>query len=240
MSRRLFLSLQLLVVVLTAGCESPVTPDTTDSQTVRVSGRVFGYYRASEFVPIPGATLVGWIDEGASSRPTGRIPLDPNAHFSLAVERGARVRLYAGGDTGNETYQPCAVVVIANGDVIRNVSVVIDYRVIGAEVPPAFLEHTRTLSGVVYESVPGAGRRPVPWATVYVGGIRDQSKELGWPIANTRTDANGRYVICGLESDSNASIYVTTPDHATFESAVGLNTDTVLDIELKRTEADRR
>ena len=140
----------------------------------------------------------------------------------------------------NETYQPCAVTVVATGDVQRDVRVVNDYDVIGAAIPPAFLERTRTLSGVVYETIAGVGRQPVPFATVSIGGFRDWNRDLGWPIANTRTDAEGRYIICGLETEPSTSLYVINPIHRMFESTVQLGGDTVLDIELTATGAHVR
>ena len=191
----------------------------------------------SEFVPIGGSPLLGWIEAGGRSGPTGPIARDPDARFDLVVERGARVRLYAGGDRMNEIYQPCAVTFTANADMNRDVKVVYDYRLIGAAVPPVFLEGTRILSGVVYETVPGVGRKPVPFATVYVGGVREYGLELGWPIANTRTDYDGRYIICGLEADASATVYVTDPVHEMFVSTIELSGDTVLDIELIRTSS---
>jgi len=165
------------------------------------------YYRPSEFSAVGGGDLYGWIE---GSGPTGRIALGNDGRFDLAVVRGSRVRLYAGGTTGNELYQPCAVTIVADRDVTRDVRIVGDYSLIGAGIPPAFLEGTRILSGTVYEAVAGGGRRPMPFATVSVGGYREWQHELGWPIANTRTDADGRYVICGLESDTRVSTCTRT------------------------------
>jgi hypothetical protein len=197
-----------------------------------VTGRVLAYHQPSAFNAIGGATLLGWIEDAGGSRPTGPIALDDGGRFDLAVRHGARVRLYAGGDRGSEIYQPCAVSLTANGNITRDVRVVNDYRVIGAAVPPVFLEETRTLSGVVYETVPGGGRRPLPFATVSVGGFREFDQELGWPIANTRTDADGRYVICGLEAETSAKVYVVSFTHEMVVTDVALPSDTVLDVEL--------
>jgi hypothetical protein len=236
MGRRSFVSIPMVVVMFMAGCASPSAPDPPSSPTVQISGQVLAYYRPTEFGP-NGARLFGWIEAGGRGWPTGRIPADEQARFKLTVERGARVRLYAGADTADEIYQPCAVTITANGDVKRDVKVVWDYSLIGAGVPPALLEGTRTLSGEVYETVPGIGRRPVPFATVTVGGFHDYQHDLGWPTANTRTDDDGRYVICGLEADTSTTIYVTNPIHEMFVSNVGFSGDTVLDVELKRTDA---
>jgi len=234
MGRRLLLGVQTAIVMLAAGCESVSAPD-PNAQTVHVSGRVLAYYRPTEFSAGP-RNLVGWIEAEGNSRSTGPIPFDESGRFNLTVERGARVRLYAGGGRSDEIYQPCAVTVVANRDVFRDVAVVYDYSLIGAAVPPAFLEHTRVLSGAVYETTRGGRREPVRFATVYVGGIREYGQDVGWPIANTRTDNDGRYIICGLEGDSTATVYVTNPAHQTFVSTpLVLSGDAVLDIELKGT-----
>jgi hypothetical protein len=234
MGRRLLLGVQAAIVLLAAGCESVSAPDPT-APTVHVSGRVLAYYRPTEFSAGP-RNLVGWIDAEGNSRSTGPIPFDESGRFNLTVERGARVRLYAGGGRSDEIYQPCAVTILANHDVTRDVTVVYDYNLIGAAVPATFLAHTRILTGKVYETVPGSGRQPVRFATVYVGGIREYGQDVGWPIANTRTDNDGRYIICGLEGDSSATVYVTNPTHETFVSTpLVLRGDAVLDIELKGT-----
>ena len=230
MSRRRFGALPVAFLIAATGCSSPTAPE--PAPEVHVTGQVLAYYRPTEFSTISGAQLYGWVEAGGSSGPTGLIALDTSGRFDLLVERGARVRLYAGGTTGNEIYQPCAVTVVADRDVHRDVRVVWDYSLIGAAVPPAFLDRTRILSGIVYENVPG-GRQPVPFATVTVGGYREWENERGWPIANTRTDKDGRYIICGLEADANANIYVfKNPIRDVTESFVGLTGDTVLDIDL--------
>ncbi len=231
MIRRSLGGLLALVSLWSAACNGPSAPD-PPSTTAHVTGRVLAYHQPAAFNAINGAKLLGWIDDAGGSRSTGPIPLDANGRFDLAVANGARVRLYAGGDRGNEIYQPCAVTVTANGNVNRDVRVVNDYSIIGAGVPPAFLEETRILSGVVYEAVSGAGRRPVQLATVSIGGFREYGQELGWPIANTRTDADGRYVICGLEADTSATVYVVDATHEMVITDVPLTGDTVLDVEL--------
>jgi hypothetical protein len=239
MGRLSFVGIPLAVVTLAAGCNSPVAPSPqSETEAVHVTGRVLAYSRASEFSPIGGAQLFGWI-EGSGS--VGRIPLTTDGRFDLTVPRGSRVRLYAGGTTINELYQPCAVTVVADGNVTRDVRIVEDYSLIGATVPPAFLEGTRILSGTIYEAIADGGRRPVPFATVSVGGYREYQHEIGWPIANTRTDADGRYVICGLEGNTTAKIYVyRNPIQEAQESIVELSGDTVLDIELPGTESASR
>lgn len=148
------------------------------------------------------------------------------------------MRLYAGGSPGDEIYQPCAVTIDASTDVSRDVRVVDDYDVIGAAIPPVFLDRTRILSGQIFEMVDGR-RQPVAFATVSVGGYQDYSIDLGWPIANTRTDADGRYIFCGLESDTRATVFVANPVHGMFVSDVEMGGDTVLDVELIRTTRGR-
>jgi hypothetical protein len=234
--RRPYFGIPAVAVLLAAGCGSAMAPDPPDAPKVKVSGRVLSYSGPSRFDAISGARLFGWIEAGGQGRPTGQIPLDASGRFTVVVDRGARVRLYAGGQPGDEMYQPCAVSVEASADVTRDVRVVNDYAVIGAAIPPSFLERTRTLSGQVYELVDGR-REPVPFATVSVGGFQDFSTDIGWPIANTRTDADGRYVICGLETESSATVFVVQSLHEKFEIFVEFNGDTQLDVELTRTSA---
>jgi hypothetical protein len=234
MRQHLLVGIAVVAVMFTAACEPLVAPDPPTGSAVHVSGRVLAYYHATEFSAIGGAKLVGWVDGGAHGGPTGRIPLDVNGRFDVTVERGVRLRLYAGGGTGDEIYQPCAVTVVATGNVSRDVTVVDDYSIIGAAIPPSFLEGTRILSGQVYETVPGVGRQPVPFATVSVAGFRDWNHDLGWPIAITRSDQDGRYIICGLEGEATATVYVINPIHEMSVFVVDLNGDTVLDIELTR------
>ena len=234
MGRWSIVAAPVVVVVLLTGCSSVSAPDPPDASAVRVSGHVVAYSGPSEFAAIGGASLFGWVEAGGRGRATGQIPLTASGRFSIKVERGARVRLYAGGNTGNEIYQPCAVTVDAVADVSRDVRVVDDYDVIGAAIPPVFLERTRILSGQVYEVVEGR-RQPVAFATVSVGGYQDFGNALGWPIANTRTDADGRYIICGLDADTWATVYVVNPIHGMFVSEIELTGDTVLDVEVFRT-----
>jgi hypothetical protein len=239
MGRRSYLAIPAVVAgLLAAACGSPMAPNPPDPSMVKVSGRVLAYSGPSEFAAIGGPRLFGWVDAGGQGRPTGQIPLDTGGRFTLVVERGARVRLYAGGHPGDEMFQPCAVTVDASADVTRDVRMVDDYDVIGAAIPPEFREHTRILSGQVYEVVDGR-REPVPFSTVSVGGFRDFSTDIGWPIANTRTDADGRYVICGLEMESSATVYVVNPLHEMFEVFVEFSGDMELDVELTRATATR-
>jgi hypothetical protein len=233
MVRRQLAGIPAAALISLAGCNSPIAPESRTTDNVHVTGQVLAFHGPSEFRGTGAPDLLGWVDTGDGGAPTGQIPLDESGRFDLAVPRGARVRLYAGGTTGNERYQPCAVTITAAANVHRDVRIVDDYRVIGAAVPPVFLERTRILSGVVYETAPGGGRRPVPFATVTVGGYREWQNERGWPIANTRTDNDGRYIICGLEGDLNANVYVfKNPIQDVTESVVGLDGDTVLDIDM--------
>ena len=69
-------------------------------------------------------------------------------------------------------------------------------------------------------------------ATVAVGGFNDWGYDLGWPIANTRADSDGQYIICGLEADTRVTVYAATQGREMVVSTVTLSGDTVLDVEL--------
>jgi hypothetical protein len=56
---------------------------------------------------------------------------------------------------------------------------------------------------------------------------------MGLPIASTRTDANGRFVFCGM-SDSTTYLYASKSGYRLFEISVPLAGNTTFDVELTR------
>jgi hypothetical protein len=59
---------------------------------------------------------------------------------------------------------------------------------------------------------------------------------LGWTTATTVTDADGRYVLCGLGGQTSTFLYAAKPGYEVFADIVPLNLsgDTTLDIELHK------
>ena len=57
----------------------------------------------------------------------------------------------------------------------------------------------RFVSGVIFENTP-TGKRPLPGVDVDYEPVMDS------PAARTFTDANGRYLLCGIPADNSADI----------------------------------
>lgn len=62
------------------------------------------------------------------------------------------------------------------------------------------------LSGTVYEQTP-SGRRPISGARVGLDGLNGD----GVVIANTLTDAAGRYVLCGVPQRERTALFADKP-----------------------------
>jgi len=57
---------------------------------------------------------------------------------------------------------------------------------------------------------------------------------LGFVAATTLTDADGRYILCGLADDPSTYLFAWKDGYGLFESTVNVAGNTTLDIELRR------
>lgn len=89
---------------------------------------------------------------------------------------------------------------------------------------------SRTVSGTVFESTP-AGRRPVADAAVSA-----YSKALYYadPVAFTRSDAIGRYWLCGLSQGRIPNLVAEKEGYGFSNTSVEPGTDTIADIQIGR------
>jgi hypothetical protein len=190
------------VVVLVAAFACTTTPTgptkysvytpVTSSGATSVTGKVL-VYSPDGVQPAAGANVFGWIDmTNGSGRTTGAIVTGSDGSYSIDVPAGAtRLRLTA---MSASMFQPCAATVspIGNG-VSRDVSVVSDPDRLGGNLPDALLANAPLLSGVVFETT-DQGRQPL--ANVDI--LLDASYGDGLVVASTRTDGDGRFVLCGV------------------------------------------
>jgi hypothetical protein len=130
---------------------------------------------------------------------------------------------------GGPGEQVCAVTIVPTGDTVADVHTVVDTSLLGASLPSMLREMTPTLSGAVYENTL-EGRQPVPNARVELDGLGG----LGLPIAETRTDADGRYVLCAVPQIAGLYLYASAPGFDLFELGHDLLGLTTLDIVLRR------
>jgi hypothetical protein len=190
-----------------------------------ISGTVW-LHAADGVRPFAHSSVSGWVAFGTRGQGTGRIPTDANGRYVLSAPVGSRVRLGIGG---GGAYQPCAVTVSADGDVIRDIHAVDDTRQLGARLPPQLLADTPTVSGQVFE-IDAGGRRPVADVRVESDGLFG----LGLVTATTLTDAEGRYVLCGFQGDASTVVFASKAGYQLFEATTLINGNTMLDIELRR------
>jgi hypothetical protein len=89
---------------------------------------------------------------------------------------------------------------------------------------------SRTVSGTVFESTP-AGRRPVADTAV---SAYSEALYYADPVAFTRSDAAGRYLLCGLSQGRIPYLVAEKEGYNSNASPVEPGTDTTVDIQIRR------
>lgn len=208
-----------------AGQSGPVAPE----GQWRVSGTVW-IHGPSGRAAATGGRVFGWVEHGRGGATTGAIAVDASGRYAFFVPPTTTVVTVQGLATG---HQPCAVVVRPTGDVTADVDVVTDAAAFGAHLPADLAARQPTLSGIVYESTP-QGRQPVSNAWVWLDG----SFGLGNRVADTRTDADGRYVLCAMPDKVGLVLQVSALGFDLFETTTSLAGLTGLDVELRRSAVE--
>jgi hypothetical protein len=202
----------------------PPAPAAPNTPGPTISGTVW-LHTADGVRPFANVSVFGWIESGRSGRTTGRVPTDANGRYEFSAPLGSRVRIHVGG----LAYQPCEVNVNVAGDVTRDIHAVTDRLQLGAHLPAELLASAPTISGEVFETNED-GRHRLAEVRVELDGLFG----LGLVTATTLTDADGRYVLCGLEGESSTYLFASKAGYQLFEKSVGVNGNTTLDIELRR------
>jgi hypothetical protein len=163
--------------------------------------------------PLPRTIVTGTVFQRTSS---GRAPLPFGTVNAVSTTTGTELgRVTAAADgsfsiSGIDTdldpifvfggfggfRQPCAAPATVGG--IRDIDVVIDPALSGANLPMD-LTTPVTVSGTVSETLSGT-QQPAAFAFVAVFYGRPDIDDAGWYVAETLTDANGAYELCGLPS----------------------------------------
>jgi hypothetical protein len=154
---------------------------------------------------------------------------DTAGRFSFETPSDALVRLYTGT---KELFQPCLSTVRV-GQTEATIRVVAESHLLQARDWPDFAVE-RLLSGTVFEVSP-TGRRASADAWVQVDGVYGD----GRPLADTRTDANGRFVVCGLEGEPRHALVVAKPGYQLAYARLPTAGGGPLDIDLRVCIADR-
>jgi hypothetical protein len=236
MAAHVYRRFAVVAVVFALGCHegvplNPISstppPTTVSAPTgrVTVSGTVW-IHDGGGVRPDANGRMFGWVQEPTQGRTTGQVPTDGSGRFSFPVPHGAQVRLQS---SINNAYQPCQVTVRADSDVMQDIHAVVDHQQLGAQLPAEFLAHTPLLSGVVFEQTDD-GRRPLSDVRVELDGLGG----MGLVAATTLTDANGRYILCGLGDERSTYLFASKTGYRLFESGVTLGGNTNLDIEMRK------
>ena len=87
----------------------------------------------------------------------------------------------------------------------------------------------RVLSGTISEALP-TGRLPISGASVQVDGADGG----GLTLAETRSDADGRFVVCGLEGEPGHALVVSKSGYQFATAPVPTEGAGPVDVELRR------
>jgi hypothetical protein len=205
-----------------ASASVPAAAPPSPGRSITISGTVWAH-KEGGLEPLGGGQTWAWLDYGGGSGHTsGPIPIDEDGRYTLLVPHGVRLSFF-----GRPEYQVCVASVTASQDAQLDHHRVLDVHQLGAKIPEVLRRMEPLLTGVVYEATPG-GRRPVAGARVMLDGLGG----MGLPVAETRTDADGRYVLCAVPDSPELWLDASAPGYATAGAgAVGKST---LDLALTR------
>jgi hypothetical protein len=188
-------SLILFVAGCSRGPEVPSDPIPTPPvvpTTYTISGVVTEAGR-----PIAGASVGAWVERERAGGPFGGVQTDEQGHYRLAgLVSGARVRLLV---SKNGYVQQCAAApLVIQGDSAIDLGLVSRANLTAsiAHAPSGF----RTVSGTIVE-VTSSGKQPVAGAYV---AFHEATEDVS--VAETYSDAAGRFALCDLPGTEAVSI----------------------------------
>lgn len=233
----------LLGVVTSAACSgAPVIPPTSPSPsplnaamfpappTRTVTGSVW-LASPTARQPLAGIDVGIWIERPHSAGPAGSVKSDSAGRVSFETPADALVRLYA---RPKGFYQPCLSTVRVD-QTDATIRLVAESQLLRARDWPDFAVE-RVLSGTIFEASP-TGRLPSADAWVQVDGAMGD----GRPLADTRSDPNGHFVMCGLERQSQIphALVVAKSGFRIAYARIPAHGGGPLDVELQVCTADR-
>lgn len=205
-----------------------VAPPPPSTRTV--TGSVW-LYAPTERQPLAAIDVGIWLERPRAVGPAGFVKSNSAGRFSFEAPSDALVRLYVGT---KELFQPCLSTVRV-GQTEATIRVVAESHLLQARDWPDFAVE-QVLSGTIFEASP-TGRLPSADARVQVDGAMGD----GRPLADTRADANGRFVVCGLEGETQIphALVVAKPGFQLAFASIPAPGGDPLDVELRVCTADR-
>lgn len=176
--------------------------------------------------PLSGVIVHIWLERPGSAWRPGPLVTDAGGRFSFAAPTDALVRLYA---QPQGLFQPCTSTLRA-GETEAAIRLVAESHLVEVRDWPGFAIERR-VAGTIFEASP-AGRVPVADAWIQVDGVMGD----GLPLADTRSDAHGRFLLCGLEEETDRShaIVVSKTGYGVATAPLPTQGEGPVDIELRR------
>jgi hypothetical protein len=226
----MFLSVTLAAITLACGGETSApavtmptapTPAAPAFPTVTLTGRVID--RASG-----GAASGTWVGVGSVQGTApwvgapGSARVDGDGRYQLQVREDPGPAYVKSSKAGY--VQQCAVSVTLQADVNVDITITPVADVVTDGLPTA--PNLRHISGVVYELTDN-GRQPLPNAWVGWDAFLDTV------VAETRTDAHGRYRLCGIPTGRIDGLFANRVNaNRPVYRSTGPGADAVVDFEL--------
>jgi len=212
----------------TTACDSsPTLPQSVLPPDATVTGLVL-LHDAGGVRPYANIDVSAWVQTGNSGWRTPRVITGADGRYNFTLPAGALIRVQV---NTLAAYQPCVTQIASVGsNASLDVHVIADPTELGAHLPSELLAATPTLSGTVFETT-ALGRQPVPGARVQL----DMFSGLGDVSAQTLTDSDGRYVLCGLRGFASTYVWALKSGYKSADvGTVQLTGDTIRDIEIQR------
>ena len=195
------LGLTLLIV----GCANDRSPRSNTTNPIGpTAGPAAGFTVSGEVTnaitgrPLPDASVILWPEAKWQSLAYRATSNGAGRYLIGGVVDSGRAWVFA--SRNNEFLQPCAKSVTL-GDATVDLQLVAeaDLFLFNLRPPPA-AAGTRSVAGVIYRAG-ASGRRPVAGAWIGFEPIGDS------PVALSKSDASGRYLLCGLPASERVELY---------------------------------
>ena len=221
--------------IAVAGCSTessgslPLRPSpgpTPQPSGIQVTATVIGHERPGAGSPRSAVVSI-WFDRDEGGGTGGRHITGSDGSFTITAPTDTRAVRFMAEASG--FVQPCLATLRLTG---ASTSYAFDVHVVRESALPQlrtfdFLRGA-LVEGFVYETTP-SGRRGVGDASILVDGAGG----MGLVIADTLSDDQGRFVLCGFEGETSAVLFAVKAGYelATVNLPVGPET---VEIELKR------
>jgi hypothetical protein len=199
------------------GQSQPTGPPYGPTGTLAVSGASFRAVGGTR-QPVPGANVEVRVTLGTLDYYFGTFAADGQGRYRVAGLPAGRASFFA---TTAGHRQPCSNFLNVASDAV------LDLELVTPEHPTPATAGPFTVSGIVGEKTPD-GTRPASGAEL---GVERWFDEV---IAGTWSDADGRYLLCGLPAGEYVSVFAMRDGRVVSTPFFTVTGNSEIDIELPR------